>query len=81
MAIAKVTSQGRVTIPLEIRQKLALETGSQIEFVLAGKGAAVMKPVRSSLKSLQGVFHESRRKPVSLEELEHAIALEAGSRG
>ncbi|NJC21505.1 AbrB family looped-hinge helix DNA binding protein [Arthrobacter pigmenti] len=79
MAIAKVTSQGRVTIPLEIRQQLALETGSKVEFELAGTGAAVMKPVRSSLKSRQGVFRESRRKPISLKELEEAIAAEAGS--
>lgn len=79
MPIAKITSKGQVTIPLEVRQRLALETGSRIDFVLTPEGSVVIEPVRSSLRSLKGVFHKVGRKPVSLTDMEDAIAAEAGN--
>ncbi len=79
MTLAKVTSKGQVTIPLEIRQKLGLEAGSRIDFVLTGGGRVIVEPVHSSLKSLDGVFRDARRKPVSLAEMQDAIEEEAGS--
>jgi antitoxin PrlF len=78
MTIAKVTSKGQVTIPLEIRQKLALQAGSRIDFVLTEEGRVVVQPVHSSLKSLKGVFHGARQQPVSLDDMADAIASEAG---
>jgi antitoxin PrlF len=82
MTIAKITSKGQVTIPLEVRQKLGLEAGSRIDFVLTSDGNVVIEPVHSSVKSLEGIFHRSGRKAVSLDEMEKAIAVEAagGSR-
>lgn len=80
MTLAKVTSKGQVTIPLEIRQKLGLEAGSRIDFVLTDEGRVVVEPVLSSLKSLEGVFHDARRKPVSLADMQNAIEEEAGER-
>ena len=41
-----MTSKGRVTIPLEIRQRLGLEGGDQILFVIED-GVMVLKPVRN----------------------------------
>ena len=79
MTLAKVTSKGQVTIPLEIRQKLGLEAGSRIDFILTGEGRVVVEPVRSSVKSLEGVFHDARREPVSLADMQDAIEEEAGS--
>ncbi len=79
MTLAKVTSKGQVTIPLEIRQKLGLEAGSRIDFILTEGGRVIVEPVHSSLKSLEGVFHDARRKPVSLAEMQDAIEEEAGS--
>lgn len=79
MTLAKVTSKGQVTIPLEIRQKLGLEAGSRIDFVLTGEGRVIVEPVHSSVKSLEGVFHNARQKPVSLAEMQDAIEEEAGS--
>lgn len=76
MTIAKVTSKGQVTIPLEVRQKLGLETGSRIDFVLNSEGHVTIEPVQSSVRSLEGVFHSARRRPVSVEDMDHAIAAE-----
>ncbi|WP_299167940.1 AbrB/MazE/SpoVT family DNA-binding domain-containing protein [uncultured Arthrobacter sp.] len=81
MTLAKVTSKGQVTIPLEIRQKLGLEAGSRIDFILTGEGRVVVEPVHSSVKSLEGVFHNAGRKPVSLAEMQDAIEEEAGRAG
>lgn len=78
MALAKVTGKGQVTIPVEVRRKLALEPGSRIDFVLTAEGNFVIEPVQSSIKSLEGVFHRPSQEPVSLDEMDEAIALEAG---
>lgn len=78
MALAKVTTKGQVTIPLEVRQKLSLEAGSRIEFVLTPEGKFVIEPVHSSIRSLEGVFHRAGRQSVSVDEMEEAIAVEAG---
>jgi antitoxin PrlF len=78
MTIARVSSRGRVTIPLEVRQQLAIGAGSRINFLLTANGTCVMEPVGMSLRSLEGVFHQARRKPVPLDDLESAIAAEAG---
>ena len=33
MALAKITSKGRITLPKEIRDRMGLKTGDEIEFV------------------------------------------------
>ncbi|MHA7154749.1 AbrB/MazE/SpoVT family DNA-binding domain-containing protein [Arthrobacter sp. TMN-50] len=77
MVLAKVTSKGQVTIPLEVRQKLALEPGSRVDFVLTAEGKLMIEPVESSVRSLEGIFHEAGRDPVSLDEMDRSIAAEA----
>ena len=39
----KVTSKGQVTIPLEIRDKLGIMPGSEVEFVINNKWQAVLR--------------------------------------
>lgn len=78
MVLAKVTSKGQVTIPLEVRRKLALETGSRIDFVLTAEGKYAIEPVTRSVSSLEGVFHQAGLEPVSLDDMQDAIAAEAG---
>ena len=80
MTIARISSRGRVTIPLEVRQQLAIGAGSKINFLFTANGTCVMEPVGMSLRSLEGVFYQARRKPVSLDDMGNAIAAEAGGR-
>ena len=40
--IAKVSSQGQVTIPVEIRKALRLEAGSKVAFVTNDRGEFVL---------------------------------------
>jgi antitoxin PrlF len=39
----RVTSKGQVTIPREIRQRLGIESGSEVEFKLDGDGARLVR--------------------------------------
>jgi magnesium chelatase family protein len=39
----RVTSKGQVTIPLEIRRRLGIEPGSEVEFELDGRGARLVR--------------------------------------
>ena len=79
MTIARVSSSGWVTLPLEVRQRLAIEAGSRVNFVFTPDGRCVMEPVGASLKSLEGVFHRPDQEPQSLDDMQSAIELAAVS--
>ena len=48
-ARTKITSKGQVTIPKDVRERLGLRPGDEIEFVDDGKGFRVQKHVAASL--------------------------------
>ena len=54
-ADATVTSKGQVTIPKEIRDRLGLEAGQQVEFVLGEGGTVEVRPKRPALDRLRDV--------------------------
>ncbi|MGD0116402.1 MAG: AbrB/MazE/SpoVT family DNA-binding domain-containing protein [Dehalococcoidia bacterium] len=47
-ARTKITSKGQVTIPKDVRERLGLRSGDEIEFVDDGKGFRVQKHVEAS---------------------------------
>lgn len=67
-----VTSKGQITIPKEVREKLKLQTGDKLEFLVQGDGTAKVVPVTSSVKELRGMIPKPK-KPVSLEDMDKAI--------
>jgi antitoxin PrlF len=74
MPTATVTSKGQITIPKEIRNLLQVEEGDRIDFLVESDNRVLMrKPVRS-LRSLKGLLYRKGRKPVTLEEMDRAIA-------
>jgi AbrB family looped-hinge helix DNA binding protein len=75
---ATVTAKGQTTIPKEIREKLGLKAGSKIKFFLRHDGEAVILPVASAA-ALRGNVHY-RGPPVTIEEMDDAIAAEVGER-
>ena len=75
--IATLTSKGQVTVPAEIRKQLKLRVGDRLDFVLHEDGHLEIVPLRQELKSLKGMVPRPE-KPVSLEEMDEAIA--GGSR-
>ncbi|APX96581.1 AbrB/MazE/SpoVT family DNA-binding domain-containing protein [Natronorubrum daqingense] len=52
---ATVTSKGQVTIPKRIRDKLELEEGTEIEFVLGDEGTLEIRPKKPAMDQLRDV--------------------------
>ena len=74
MATAIVGSKGRVTIPGQVRTALKLNGGDRIEFVQLERGQYALVAATRSVLELKGLFQGRRRKPVSIEEMNAAIA-------
>lgn len=74
MATATITSKGQVTIPVRVRNALELDAGDRIEFVEVEKGQFAIVPATGSIQELKGLFRGRRSKPVSLEEMDRAVA-------
>ena len=74
MPTATVTSKGQVTIPAEVRLQLGIETGDRIDFIDIGQGQFAIVAATRSVKELKGIFRGRRKKPVSIEQMNQAIA-------
>jgi len=74
MASATVTSKGQITIPAEVRNKLGLDAGDRVRFIETGDKEFSIVPATGSVRELKGIFRGRRAKPVSLEEMDRAIA-------
>lgn len=77
MAVATVTSKGQITIPSPVREALGLEAGDRVEFVEQGKGEFAIVAATRSVQELKGLFRGKRNKPVSIEEMNAAVARRA----
>lgn len=77
MAIATLTSKGQITIPARVRRALGLEAGDRVEFVEQGKAQFTIIAATRSVRELKGLFQGKRSKPVSIEEMNAAIAKRA----
>jgi antitoxin PrlF len=74
MAVATLTSKGQITIPARVRQALGLDPGDRIEFVEIAKNQFAIVPATGSIRELRGLFRGRPRKPVSIEDMNRAIA-------
>lgn len=80
MSSATITTKGQVTIPVEVRNRLGLATGDRIEFVLnEASGRYEVVPATSSVTALKGIIAK-RPKPVTIEDMNAAIAEQAARR-
>ena len=80
MASATVTSKGQVTIPVQVREKLGLVAGDRIEFVEVEEGRFQILPATRSIRELEGRYQAKVSRPVSIEEMNAAIARRATGR-
>ena len=79
MPSATVTAKGQVTIPKKIRELLRLKPGDRIDFVL-DEGRVVVRAATLDVARLKGLLHRPGRPPVSLEQMDAAIARRHGKR-
>ncbi len=78
MTTATVTSKGQITIPVEVRQALAVEAGDRVEFVQIEPGRFELIASTQSVKELKGMFGKPR-KSVSVADMNKAIAARGAS--
>ena len=73
MAQATMTSKGQFTLPREIREKLGLKPGDNIDFSLPSPHELLGKPLKRDILSLSGMLHRPGRKPVSIRKMNEAM--------
>lgn len=56
MELAKITSKGQITIPVEIRKKLGLKEGDKVLFVEDGDKVIIMNSSLLALREAQEAF-------------------------
>ena len=69
---ATVTGKGQVTIPRQVRERLRLRSGHEIEFVIENENRAIIRPAARRLGDLAGILGKPKRS-VTLEEMDEAI--------
>ena len=56
MPTATITSKGQITIPIEVRKKLGLRTGDQINFFEDEDGRYTFEPKTGSIMDMEGIL-------------------------
>ena len=78
MTTATLTSKGPITIPAAVREALGVDAGDRVEFVEIAPGRYELVAATGSVTALKGMFGQPR-KPVSIEEMNAAIARRGAS--
>lgn len=74
MPSATMTSKGQITIPKEMRDDLGLTAGSKVMFVKLPSGHYRIVPRTGSVEDFIGLLYDPARKPMTIEEINEAIA-------
>ena len=73
MSTATLTSKGQITIPVEIRRLLNVQTGDRVEFVQIEPGRFELVAATRSVRELKGLFGPAVRT-VTIDEMNRTIA-------
>ena len=73
MATATLTTQGQITIPKAIRDRLMLRSGDQLDLHLTEQGEVLLKPVTRHADEVIGRLSTPGRKVLSPAEMDAAI--------
>jgi AbrB family looped-hinge helix DNA binding protein len=79
MTTSTMTTKGQVTIPLDVRQRLGLDTGDRIEFVEIENGVFAIKPATDDVRLLKGLLRKPA-KPVSVEDMNAVVRARGAGR-
>ena len=74
MPMATVTTKGQITIPKDIRERLGVETGDRVNFLVQDDGTVTVEPVTRHIRELGGLLHRHKQKPVSIGNMDEGIA-------
>jgi AbrB family looped-hinge helix DNA binding protein len=80
MNTGTLTSKGQTTVPKDIRDKMGLKPGAKLYWTYVN-GHAEVRAKTGSIMDIAGMFYDPNRKPVSIEEMNEAIAEAATESG
>ncbi|WP_296644189.1 AbrB/MazE/SpoVT family DNA-binding domain-containing protein [Roseinatronobacter sp.] len=72
MQESTVTIKGQTTLPRDVRAALGLSSGDKVRYVILDGEVRLLKA--RSVKELRGILARPDQAPVSLEEMDQAIA-------
>ena len=56
MELAKITSKGQITLPVELRRKLNLKEGGKVAFIESKNGYTLINPLMLAIENAQKAF-------------------------
>lgn len=56
MNLAKISANGQLTLPIEIRKQLGLNTGDKVLFMKKENGEIVLKNAKETLEGKNGIL-------------------------
>jgi AbrB family looped-hinge helix DNA binding protein len=71
---SKVTAQGQISVPAEIRKKLGIGPGSVLEWEQEGDKVVVRKAPKFSSIDIHNAIFKKPPQPHTIEEMDEAIA-------
>ncbi|MDR1831634.1 MAG: AbrB/MazE/SpoVT family DNA-binding domain-containing protein [Fusobacteriaceae bacterium] len=74
MELAKITSKGQITLPIEIRRKLNLKEGGKVAFIESDGGYTIVNPVLLAIKDLRKAF-EGEAERLGLKTEDDVVAM------
>jgi antitoxin PrlF len=73
MATATVLSEGQITIPKPILERLGVEEGAKVDLSFNKDGELVIRKATGDIRELRGIFKRPGQRPVSIEEMNEGI--------
>ncbi|UYP67597.1 type II toxin-antitoxin system PrlF family antitoxin [Thalassobacter stenotrophicus] len=67
-----VTVKGQTTLPRDVRAALGLTSGDKVRYVILDGEVRILKAC--SVKELRGILSKAGQEPVTLDEMNEAIA-------
>lgn len=78
--LAQLTSKGQLTLPKGIRDRLKVASGDRVEFVEDESGRIYLRAKSVRAADLAGILKKPGQRPVTVEEMNEAVAAAAVER-
>lgn len=82
MSSTTLTSKGQITLPKDIRDRLALKQGDRFQVAIGGNGLlTLVRDQKPAIEHAFGMLHRlAKRKPVTIAEMRAAVHRRAKTR-
>ncbi len=79
MSAATITTKGQITIPKKVQDNLHVSAGDKVEFVKLDNNRYEIIAATRDIRQLKGIIKNSKQVPISIEEMNAAIAKMSGT--